>query len=102
MKELTEKKIKERTEKIIFRVKPEMKQFVKEFASRIGLDVSDLMRMILQYYFMSYFTGTFNFEDMKKRFFEMYPNSPQNNSSNYNQENNNTNENKINLKRKEI
>jgi len=74
MERIEEPAIKERTEKIIFRVKPEMKQFVKEFANQMNMDISDLMRMILNYFFMSYFTGEFNFQRMRERFNEMFSN----------------------------
>lgn len=65
---------KDRTEKIIFRVKPEMKAFVKEWADRQGLDISDFMRMMLNYFYMAYFTDSSPYDELKKKFFTMYPN----------------------------
>jgi hypothetical protein len=69
---------KDRTEKIIFRVNPEMKDFVKEWADRQGLDISDFMRMMLNYFYMAYFTNTGSYDDMKSKFFRMYPNGAKN------------------------
>jgi hypothetical protein len=66
---------KDRTEKIIFRVKPEMKRFVKEYAEKLGLDISDFMRMMLEWYYMAYFTGEKqSYQELREKFFKMYPN----------------------------
>jgi|GEM_PF-5543817 hypothetical protein len=64
---------KERTAKIIFRVKPEMKHFVKEFSEKQGLDISDFMRMMLEYFYMSYFTGSDSYIELKRKFLNMFP-----------------------------
>lgn len=40
------------SEKIIFRLSPEMKSFVKEFAEKMGMDISDFMRIVLEYYYL--------------------------------------------------
>jgi hypothetical protein len=66
---------KDRTEKIIFRVKPQMKSFVREFAEKQGLDISDFMRMMLEYFYMNYFVEGESYQDLRKKFFSMYPNN---------------------------
>lgn len=71
---IEDKAYKSRSEKIIFRVKPEMKEFIKEFASKQGLDISDFMRLILEYFCMAYFTGQEPYQELKKRFYAMFPN----------------------------
>lgn len=40
------------SEKIIFRVKPSMKVFVREFAEKMGMDTSDFMRLVLEYLYL--------------------------------------------------
>jgi hypothetical protein len=75
---IQEKCSKDRTEKIIFRVKPEMKQFVREFSEKQGVDVSDFMRMMLNFFYMAYFTDSMSYEDLKRKFFSMYPNGAKN------------------------
>jgi hypothetical protein len=69
-----EKPRKDRSGKIIFRVKPEMENFVKEFAKKQELDTSDFMRMMLEMFFMSYFTQGESYQDLRKKFFGMFPN----------------------------
>lgn len=71
--ESVEKCQKGQTDKIIFRVKPQMKAFVREFSEKMGLDVSDFMRLVLEYYWMAFFTKTGSFDEIKTRFFDMYP-----------------------------
>ena len=61
------------SEKIIFRVKPQLKEFVKEFAEKMGMDTSDLMRLIVEFYFFHFFTGQSSYRDIRERFFKMYP-----------------------------
>jgi len=62
-----------RTEKIIFRESPEMKLFIKEFSSKVGMDISEFMRIVIRYYFMAYFTKQGSYRDIKKKFFGIYP-----------------------------
>ena len=69
---------KDRTDKIIFRVKPELKSFVREFAENQGLDISDFMRMMLEYFYMSYFTQGKSYQDLRIKFFKMFPNGAKN------------------------
>jgi len=78
MARVHEKPRKDRTEKIIFRVKPQMKYFVKEFAEKQGLDISDFMRMMLEYFFMGYFTNQAPYQELRQKFFNMYPNGAKN------------------------
>jgi len=61
------------SEKIIFRVKPQLKEFVKEFAEKMGMDTSDLMRLIVEFYFFHFFTGQSSYRDIRERFFKMFP-----------------------------
>lgn len=61
------------SEKIIFRVTTEQKAFVKEFAEKTGMDTSEFLRTIIQYYFMAYFSKSGSYEEIRKRFFAMNP-----------------------------
>jgi hypothetical protein len=61
------------SEKIIFRVKPQLKEFVKEFAGKMGMDTSDFMRLMIEYYFMAMFSQTGSYKEIRERFFTMYP-----------------------------
>lgn len=61
------------SEKIIFRVKPSLKEFVKEFAEKMGMDTSDFMRLVLEYYYMAYFSKTGSYKEIRERFFSLYP-----------------------------
>lgn len=61
------------SEKIIFRVKPQLKEFVKEFAGKMGMDTSDFMRLMIEYYFMAMFSQTGSYKEIRERFFSMYP-----------------------------
>jgi uncharacterized protein with von Willebrand factor type A (vWA) domain len=70
------------SEKIIFRIKPEMKSFVKEFSEKMGMDISELMRLIIEYYFFSFFMGTGTYKDMRERFFIMFPSDDKNKYNN--------------------
>ena len=63
------------SEKIIFRVKPQMKSFVREFAEKMGMDTSDFMRLVLEFYYLAYFTKQGSYKDIREKFFTMYPNS---------------------------
>jgi hypothetical protein len=69
---------KDRTEKIIFRIRPDMKAFVREFSEKMGLDISDFMRLVLEYYYMAYFSKTGSYEEIREKFFSMYPNGGNN------------------------
>jgi antitoxin component of RelBE/YafQ-DinJ toxin-antitoxin module len=40
------------SQKIIFRVREDMKVFVKEFAEKMGMDTSDFMRLVLEYLYL--------------------------------------------------
>jgi hypothetical protein len=71
MPRLHERCRKERTDKIIFRVKPQLKDFVVEFASNMGLDLSDFMRMMLEYFYMSYFTEGESYMNLKAKFMKL-------------------------------
>lgn len=61
------------SEKIIFRIKPEMKLFVKEFSEKMGMDISEFMRMVLEYYYLAYFTKQMDFNEIRRKFFRTYP-----------------------------
>jgi len=61
------------SDKIIFRVKPEMKRFVREFAEKMGMDTSDFMRLVLEYYYLAMFTRTGSYKDIREKFFTMFP-----------------------------
>lgn len=50
-----------------------MKEFVREFAEKMGMDTSDFMRLVLEYYWMAYFTRTGSYKDVRDRFFSMFP-----------------------------
>jgi hypothetical protein len=50
-----------------------MKEFVREFAEKMGMDTSDFMRLVLEYYWMAYFTRTGSYKDIRDRFFSMFP-----------------------------
>lgn len=50
-----------------------MKEFVKEFASKMGMDTSEMLRMMIDYYFMSYFSRTGSYEEIRQKFFRLYP-----------------------------
>jgi hypothetical protein len=60
--------------KIIFRVSPEMKAFVKEFSEKMNMEVSDFMRLMVEYYFLAQFSRTGSYREIKKKFFDIYDN----------------------------
>jgi len=60
------------SEKLIFRIKPEQKAFVKEYAEKMGMDVSEFLRLVLEYYFLAYFTKQMGFKEIRKKFFQTY------------------------------
>lgn len=51
-----------------------MKEFVREFADKMGMDTSDFMRLVLEYYWMAYFCKQFSYKDIRQKFFDLYPN----------------------------
>jgi hypothetical protein len=59
--------------KIIFRVRNEMKDFVKEFAGKMGMDTSDFMRLVLEYYYFAMFTQQGSYKEIREKFFSLYP-----------------------------
>lgn len=61
------------SEKIIFRVRKDMKLFVKEFAEKMGMDTSELMRLILEYYFLAQYLEQGSYRQIRQKFFDMYP-----------------------------
>ena len=71
--ESIEKCSKGHTAKVIFRLKPEMKEFIKEFAGKMNLDISDMMRLMVEYYFFCYFVKQGSYEEIQKKFFDLYP-----------------------------
>jgi antitoxin component of RelBE/YafQ-DinJ toxin-antitoxin module len=38
--------------KIIFRLSDDMKAFVKEYAEKMGMDISEFMRLVLEYCYL--------------------------------------------------
>jgi hypothetical protein len=75
MARVHEKPRKDRSEKIIFRVSPSLKAFAKEYSEKMGLDLSDFMRLVLEYYWMAFFTQTGSYKEIREKFFSMYPNN---------------------------
>lgn len=68
-----------KSKKIIFRVKPEMFEFVKDFSASVKMETSELMRTIVEHYFLMYFSNsnrTATYDDLKCQFLEMNPKSP--------------------------
>lgn len=63
------------SEKIIFRLRPDQKAFVKEFAEKMGMDISEFLRLIVEYYFLAQFSRTGSYKEIRKKFFDMYPQS---------------------------
>lgn len=61
------------SEKIIFRTKPMMKSFVREFAEKMGMDTSDFMRLVLEYWFLCYFCKEGSYKTIRQKFFDLYP-----------------------------
>jgi hypothetical protein len=59
-----------KTQKIIFRVNSDLKEFMEEFARRRGMTISDLARSVLSYWFLSFYTGDLkiNYDDLKSKF----------------------------------
>jgi hypothetical protein len=51
-----------------------MKDFIKEFAANMGMDTSDLMRMIVEYYFFCFFTGQGSYKQIREKFFSITEN----------------------------
>jgi hypothetical protein len=50
-----------------------MKEFVREFAEKMGMDTSDFMRLVLEYWFMAYFVKQGSYKDIRQKFFDLYP-----------------------------
>jgi hypothetical protein len=50
-----------------------MKAFVKEWADKMGMDTSEFMRLVLEYYYLAVFTRTGSYADIRKKFFTMFP-----------------------------
>jgi hypothetical protein len=50
-----------------------MKVFVREFAEKMGMDTSDFMRLVLEFYYMAYFTKQGSYKEIREKFFAMYP-----------------------------
>jgi hypothetical protein len=61
------------SEKIIFRLKPSLKTFVKEYAEKMDMDISEFMRMVLEYYYLAMFSQTGSYKEIRKKFFDMFP-----------------------------
>jgi hypothetical protein len=60
------------SEKIVFRVSPTLKSFVKEFSEKMNMDISEMMRLIIEYYFLAQFSRTGSYKEIRKKFFDMY------------------------------
>jgi uncharacterized protein YjaG (DUF416 family) len=59
-----------KTEKVLFRVNKDLHDFMISFAHQKGMTTSELCRNILNYWFMSYFTGDLriNYDSLKEKF----------------------------------
>lgn len=73
-----------KSKKVIFRLQPEMYEFVHDFAKEKGLTVSEMCRNIMNYWYMAYFTGDLkiNYEKLKNKFNCLISNIPDNGSNN--------------------
>ncbi len=67
-----------KSKKIIFRVKPELFDFVTEFSRAVKMEKSELMRRMIEHYFLMYFSNnqTATYEDLKTQFLKITPKSP--------------------------
>jgi hypothetical protein len=50
-----------------------MKDFIKEFSEKTGMDISEFMRTVVRYYFLAYFTRQGSYHDIRAKFFNIYP-----------------------------
>lgn len=66
-----------KSKKIIFRVKPDFFNFVNEFAKSVKMERSELMRKIVEHYFLMYFSNnqTSTYEELKDKFLSIQPKS---------------------------
>lgn len=60
-------------EKVVFRLKNEQKMFINDFAQKMGMDLSEFLRMIIEYFFLAYFSKQPSYNEMRRIFFEAYP-----------------------------
>lgn len=62
-----------KSKKIIFRVKPQMFEFLGEFAQAVRMEKSELMRRMIEHYFLLYFNNkqVSTYEELKCQFLEM-------------------------------
>jgi len=62
-----------KTKKIIFRVNEKLYDFIDSLSKELGIEKSELMRKIVLYFFMAYFTGklTKTFNELKKEFMNL-------------------------------
>jgi len=59
-----------KSKKVIFRVSEEMFSFLQEFSQSVRMERSELMRKIVEHYFLMYFSdsNTDTYEELKGRF----------------------------------
>jgi len=72
-----------KSKKIIFRVNPELHQFINEFSRHKGMTPSEMCRNIINYWYMAYFTGNLklNYDDLKNKFLCLMNNIPDDGSN---------------------
>ena len=67
-----------KSRRIVFRVSPQLHDFLVEFAEMKDLKMSDMIRNIINYWYMAYYTGDLNIEydNLKEKFTFMVKNLP--------------------------
>ena len=75
-----------KSKKIIFRINPELHDFIIQFSKYKGMTPSEMCRNIINYWFMAYFTGDLElqYDKLKEKFIcimNQYENGEQVNSS---------------------